>query len=362
MTSEFLLYKWEARASLLRGLVYRIYKSASRMGREVTAEGIMGAMTDTSQYEILFDRKDGEYISAGIGGIRTKTVRAGDTIEVECYPLTRIGAGARHAFENRKRQRKCQEAINRRNAEKKLRRYIEHNFTGEDWVITLTWDYGMIDRTAMSSGDANRLHYELGLPVDEEDARRALTNYFRRIKTRMRQAGEDPRELKHIYVLEITGPKSDGFHHYHFHLVLHAPGLTDLQLKALWPAGFCRTDRLSLRSEGAARIANYLTKQHTTEALTTEGKRLRRWGRSKNLADPVETVSDRKISRRRAAAIAADVQRDGREIFAAIYPGYQCVEAPTVRFSDFIAGAYIFARLRKVDMGLPWERNARRRQ
>lgn len=322
----------------------------------------MGAMCDASQYEILFDKTEGEYCQAGVGGIRTRTIRAGNTIEVECYPLTRIGAGVHQAWEGRRRQRACQEALNRKNAEKKLRRYIEHNFTPTDWVMTLTWDYGAIDRTTMSAEEADRLHYALGLPVDEEDARRALTNYLRRIRTRMRQAGEDSKELKYLYVLEITGPKADGFNHYHFHIVIHAPGLTDLQLKALWPAGFCRTDRLSLRSEGAARLASYMTKQHTTEAMTNEGKRLRRWGHSKNLADPVETVSDRKISRRRAAAIAADVQRDGRAIFEAVYPGYRCVEAPTVRFSDFVAGAYIFARLRKVDAAPPWERGKRGRR
>ena len=52
-------------------------------------------MDDTSRYEILFDLKRGEYRPAEVGGIRTRTVRAGDTIEVECYPLTRIGPAAR---------------------------------------------------------------------------------------------------------------------------------------------------------------------------------------------------------------------------------------------------------------------------
>lgn len=320
----------------------------------------MSAICDASQYEILFDRPEGEYQAAGVGGIRTRTIRAGETIEVECYPLTKVGAAARNAWEGRKRQRACQEALNRRNAEKKLRRYIEHNFTPTDWVLTLTWDYGAIDRTAMSARDADKAWYDMGLPVDEDDARRSLANYLRRIKTRMRRAGENPGTLKYIYVLEITNQRSDGFNHYHFHMVIHAPGLTDLQLKALWPAGFCRTDRLSLRSEGAARLANYMTKQHTTEALTNEGKRLRRWGHSKNLADPVETVSDRKVSRRRAAAIAVDVQNNGRAIFEAIYTGYRCVENPVVRFSDFVGGAYIYARLRKADAAPPWERGRRR--
>lgn len=318
-------------------------------------------MGDTSQYEILFDLPAGEYSPAEVGGIRTRTVRAGDTIEVECYPLTRIGSAAKVEAQRRRKQRACQEALNRRNAEKKIRRYIEENFTTRDWVLTLTWDYGQIDRFTMSGADADRLHGELGLPVDEEDARRALNNFYRRVKTRMRQLGQDPSQLRHIYVLEITKPKVGGWHHYHFHLVLHAPGLSDLDLKDLWPHGFARADRLSFRDEGPARLANYLTKGHTTEAVDNDGKRLRRWGHSKNLRAPVETVSDRKISRRRAARVAADVQQYGRAIFEGLYPGYQCVEEPVVRYSDFVAGAYISARLRRIDReSPPWERARRR--
>lgn len=316
---------------------------------------------DASQYEILYDLREGEYNPGEVGGIRTRTIRAGDTIEVECYPLTRIGGGAREEAQRRRRQRACQEALNRRNAEKKIRRYIETNFTPLDWVLTLTWDYGQIDRFTMSGEDADRLHGELGLPEQEEDARRALNNFYRRVKTRLRQLGRDSRELMHLYVLEITKPKTGGWHHYHFHLVLHAPGLSDTDIKALWPHGFVRADRLSFRDEGPARLASYMTKQHTAEAVELDGKRLRRWGHSKNLAEPTETVSDRKVSRRRAARVAEDVRQYGREIFERLYPGYRCVEEPVVRYSDFVAGAYISARLRKIDAAIvPWERTRRR--
>lgn len=316
--------------------------------------------TDTAQYEILYDLPAGEYSPAEVGGIRTRTIHAGRTIEVECYPLTRVGAKARLEAEARRKTRESQEKVNRRNAEKKIRRLVEVNFTGESWVLTLTWDYGQIDRFTMSESDADSLWSKLRLPMTEEDARRALNNFYRRVKTRMRQVGEDPAAFKHLYVLEITKPKVGGWEHYHFHLVLHAPGLSDLDLKNLWPYGFARCDRLSFRDEGPARLANYLTKGHTTEEVTRDGKRLRRWGRSKNLAEPTETVSDRKVSRRRAAKIAADVQKDGTAIFEKLYPGYKCVETPVVRYSDFAAGAYIYARLRRAeDTAPPWERARR---
>lgn len=317
-------------------------------------------LRDTSVYEILYDLPEGSYRPGEVGGIRTRTVRAGNTVEVECYPLIRLGATQRQRCESRRQQRECQEKLNRRNAEKKIRRMTEHNFTQEDWFGTLTWDYGRIDRFTMSQAEAQDLWEELRLPVEEEDARRELNNYFRRIKTRMRQRGEDPAGFKHIYVLELTRPRTDGYWHYHFHLVLHAPGLSDRELKDLWGQGFARFDRLSWQDEGPARLAHYLTKQHTTEAIDRRGRRLRRWGHSKNLKAPVERVSDRKLSRRRAQRIAEDVARNGVEIFERLYPGYKCVQTPEVRFSDYVPGAYIYARLRKIEDAPPWERTRKR--
>ena len=79
----------------LRGLVYRIYKlTIDKQRRHAVSQ-------DTSRYEILFDLPKGEYNAAEVGGIRTRTVRAGDTLEVECYPLTRIGPAAPSFFFDR---------------------------------------------------------------------------------------------------------------------------------------------------------------------------------------------------------------------------------------------------------------------
>lgn len=303
---------------------------------------------DTSRYEILYDLPKGEYNTAEVGGIRTRTIRAGDTLEVECYPLTRIGPAAREEVARRHRQRACQEAMNRRNAEKKVRRLIEHNFTTDSYVLTLTWDYGQIDRFQMSGEEADQMWQRLSLPIDEEDARRALNNFYRRVRTRMRQLGEDPRTLKYLYVLELTHQNKGPYTHYHFHMVIDAPGLGARELDGIWGIGFTRCDHLSKRGEGAARLGHYLTKHHTTEEVQEDGRRMRRWGRSKNLNEPPETVSDRRISRRRAAMIARDVMHDGMAIFNRIYDqqGYVCIEPPRVLFSDYVAGAYIYARLR----------------
>ena len=323
--------------------------------------------TDMSRYEILYDLPEGEYRPAEVGGIRTKTIRAGEFLEVECYPLTRVGSRAEAEARERHRQRACQEALNRRNAEKRVRRLICANFTTEDYVLTLTWDYGAIDRNTMSYADAENLWDSLGLPIDEDDARRELKNYFRRVKNRMQRLGQAPKDFKHLYVLEPTHiPRHEDreplYPHYHFHCVMHAPGLSRDALEELWPQGRAQCHRLSFGKdgEGPGGIASYLTKQHSTEAIDAEGRRLRRWGHSKNLIEPTVTVSDRRISRARAARIAEDVRRDGRAILEAVYEKYRCIEPPTVRYSDYVAGAYICARLRKIADMPPLERHGAR--
>ena len=304
-------------------------------------------------YEILYDLPEGEYDDREVGGIRTKTIRAGKAIEVECYPLVKLGESAREEY-RRRTQRPCQAALNRRNAEKRIRRLIDENFTPEDYVLTLTWDYGVIDRWRMSHEAALKKWDQARLPVDEDDARRALNNWFRRSKGLVRRRGCDPAEFKHLYVLESTREPRDEDPralpaHYHFHLVVHAPGLTADDLKELWPHGDVHADRLSLRDDGPARLAAYITKSHGVERVDGSGRRLRRWGHSKNLREPTVTVSDRKISRRRAALVARDVSAFGRQIFEALYPGYVLAAEPVVRFSDFVAGAYIYARMRRRD-------------
>ena len=45
--------------------------------------------------------------------------------------------------------------------------------------------------------------------------------------------------------------------------------------------------------------------------------------------------------------IAADVRENGVEIFAKLYQEYRLTELPVVRMSDFVAGAYIYARMQK---------------
>lgn len=309
-------------------------------------------MVRERDYEILYDLKEGEQGERAVGGIRTRTTRAGNALDVECYPILRLEAPVREEV-RRRRSSPAQAALNRRRAARRIRMLIEGNFDGRAFVVTLTFDYGIIrQRDMMRHEELLRAWEAQGLPVEERDAARALGNYLKRIRYHMARAGHGPGELKYLYVLETTHEPRDGDPNplpprFHFHMVIRAPGLTRERLKALWPWGFVQADELTLRDEGAARIAGYMTKGRGAERTRADGRRLRRWAASKNLREPTVRVSDRKVSRRAAARVAEDVRQWGREIFERLYPGYRCVELPEVRYSDFAPGAYIYARLRR---------------
>ena len=301
----------------------------------------MAALMDGRRYEILYDQKDGEYSPAEVGGIRTKTIRAGKALEVECYPL--IKANLEADRERRKRKSsKAQEHLNLMNARKKVRRMLETNFTEKDISMTLTFDYGFIDRGNENMREMAEAFEKMDVPTDDQQARKYIKNFLARVRRMMKRMGHDPKELKYLYVIESTAePRDEDINalpmRYHYHLVISAPGLSRDNLESCWPHGYANADRLQMR-DGLEALANYITKQR---------RFFRRWAHSKNLKQPDIRVSDRKVSRRRAAMVAADVQAYGREIFEKLYPGYVCTNDPVVRYSDFVAGAYIYARMLK---------------
>ena len=301
-------------------------------------------------YEILYDLGDGEYSEAGVGGIRTRTWRAGDTLEVCCFPILRLSHDAQRERERRESSA-AQEALNLRRARQRVRLLIEGNFDENDYVVHPTYDYSVAETTFQTRAQAIAAMEKAGLPLDEDDARRDMRNYLKRIRRAMRRAGHDPKELKYLYVMESSHePRDEDPNplpaHYHFHMVIHAPGLTRDQLEALWGKGYCNTRRLDFRDNGLAALANYITKQRRMNG-SGGARRTRRWACSKNLKQPEERVSDRKVSRRRAALVAEDVRQFGREIFERCYPGYRVMEQPEVRMSAFASGAYIYARMRR---------------
>lgn len=298
---------------------------------------------DTARYEILFDLQEGQIDQKAIGAIKTRTIRAGDSIEIEAFPVTRITEAAKR--EKRKRQSsKAQQQLNLSNTRKRVRRLLETNFHEGDIALHLTFDYGIVDRSSCNLLDVREEMREAGYPMDDDDARRILRNFIKRLRRLIAKRGGKGADLKYLYVMETTKePEIDDTNalpaRYHFHMVLsHEPGSIGIHdMQALWPWGYTKAEPLDFRFNGLEGLAAYITKQR---------KCVKRWAHSQNLREPIETISHRKISKAKAAKIAGDVSMNGREILEKLYPGY-AFEKCDVRYSDFVAGAYIYARLRK---------------
>lgn len=299
-------------------------------------------LSDASKYEILYDLPGGEYSKTEVGGIRTKTTIAGDSLEIDAFPILRVSTEARREKERRK-SGKWQKLLNERNSERRFRTLAEVNFGAGDWVAHPTFDYGFVDYGMSSKADTRAWLKNNGYPMDDEDATRIMSNFIRRLKRRIRKKGGDEKAFKYIYVVETTRqPRDDDPDplppRYHYHMIFSGLGILTIDdINACWTFGYSKAAPVDMRYNGLEGLSKYFTKRQ-------KGKR--KWVPSKNLKQPTIKRSDRKISRARAAKIAADVQHNGREILETLYPGYRC-ERVEVKYSDFVDGAYIYARLRR---------------
>lgn len=297
-----------------------------------------------TDYEILFDLPQGEYDGRGLDGVRTLTWRAGSSLEIACFPIAKLSREARREAK-RRRTSPAMARINARNTERHIIRLIEANFRErEAAVVTGTYayptaDYGMCDLEELTG-----IYRERRLPWEMERVRMDVRNWLAKLRRRVVKVGGDPRAFKWLVRIE-EGKDPPGVAlppRFHFHAVVEGPGLDGETVKALWEEkhGRAHVDPLRLKDDGAGQLARYFCKQKSGG---------RWWSHSRNLKIVQPTVSDRKVSRRRLARVAADIMRDGRDILENLYPGYRLVEKPVVRYSDFVPGAYLYARMRRRD-------------
>ena len=299
----------------------------------------------TSDYEILFDLPAGEYDGRGIDGVRTVTWRAGDMLEVACHPIVRLTQEARREAK-RRRTSPAMARINARNTERHMMRLIEANFPAGAAVITGTYaypaqgDYGMMNARDMAAEyEARKLPWEL------ERVRMDVRNWLNRLRRLVVKWGGDPaRDFKWLVRIEAgKEPPLPGIPpKFHFHAIVEGPGLDPEACKMMWEDkhGRAHADPLCLKDDGAARLARYFCKQRSGG---------RWWSHSRNLKIVRPTVSDRRMSRHRLARVAADLRANGREIFERLYPSFRVVELPEAHYSDYVAGAYIYCRMRRRD-------------
>ena len=306
------------------------------------------------QYEVLYQEAAGpvtaERIALGrTGAQRTQTTTAGDMLYIRSYPVWKTsgdGGRAKRVKPTKEAQRK----LNQRNRRLYVEQLAHANFGREDYYLTLT--YTETPRQGMRLTD----DYWYDEPLDMDDAKKHLSAYLTRLKRRVRRLGGD---LKYIAVTEETWSRHADAHddhaRYHHHLILSCPSVSRDEVEQLWQdmghsAGRTNCQRLQPDGSGIAALAQYIMKAEDGEKRRDRNGKLyyqHRYTCSRNLKKPVTRTSDHKISRRRVAMVAMDVMHDGMDIFRALYPGYEPTEAPRIYISDYVAGAYIYCRMRR---------------
>lgn len=260
---------------------------------------IAGEQTREEKLEMLSRRNVKSY--------RAKTYRSGELLECEAFPIWKNRGQWKRAKRHRP-TRAAQMIVNQKNTKKRMIRYINVNFSANDIWLTLTyrgWE----------------------VPKDEKQAYKDIKNFIERIKYKRKKKGLP--QLKYIYVIEW---KEERCHH---HLIISG-GLDRDEVEACWTKGRKQARRLQPDDYGLTGLACYLSKGSKGE---------RRWGHSKNLKYPEPTISERKLSRKKVERLAL-LETEAKEILEKAYPGYRFLDIE-IRFSAVVAGAYVYARMRK---------------
>ena len=239
---------------------------------------------------------------------REKLYYCGEYLTAYLYPVfqERPVGGKR---KKRKPSSEAQKKLNERHKKEKLLRLEHANFTPDDLEIHMTYREE---------------------PESEEEARRHLSNFLRRVRRYMKKHGLG--ELKYIAVTE-RGKRGGRFHHH----VTIGGGIDRNTLESMWEHGYANSRRLQFTEEGLEGLVNYISKSPV-------GKKA--WTASKNLVDPEPKIRDGRVSAKKAKDMAEHIQDSGR--FEELYPGYLLSKAE-VFHNDVNGGNYIVAQLYRAD-------------
>lgn len=245
------------------------------------------------------------------GYYRTKSIRSGDMLEIEAYPM--LPRAEERALRKRNPTPEAMRKLNEKNARKRFRRLAEINFSDRaDYYFT-----GTIESRAGES-----------LPSLSE-TEKIFKAFTRRLNRKRKRAGLE--NAKYMAVIEgyEEGSKTVRLH---VHALIEG-GLSRDAVEELWTAGLSQCRRLS--KPMLDRLCGYLLKD-------PRGKK--RWHYSKgNLRQPVVRVADRKITSKAAWRVASDTEGRAAAL-EKLYPGYR-LEKIDVKGNPYVPGVYITARL-----------------
>ena len=132
-------------------------------------------LEDLYNPSILGEESREEYIRRKFGPLRraricTRTIMAGDMVEIDMYPAFLRKDMSRAA--KAKASREAQKNLNNKNRIKNLVRLVNANFCKRDYIVHLT--------------------YEDGYLPTEERAKKDMVNYLERVKRRRKKQGLPP--------------------------------------------------------------------------------------------------------------------------------------------------------------------------
>lgn len=243
---------------------------------------------------------------------RVKTIKSGEMLECEIYPIWKTNKGKR---KNRcKPSRKAQKNLNDKNTKKNIIRLVNTNFSKKDIWATFTYD-------------------NKHLPADAEQAKRDMQNYIRRLKRYIKN--NHLPELKYVYVTEFEEDKKKGKIRVHHHIILNFRDRD--KAEEMWDkGGITNARKLQPTSHMLEGLVRYITKD-------PKGKK--RYTTSQNLQKPKITIADNKVTKRKAEKIARE-PNTASDIFQKLYKGYIFKDID-IRYSNYVSGAYLYVRMRK---------------
>lgn len=189
-----------------------------------------------------------------------EVVKAGNTIEVSKYYSSRFNKKGVKRGDKKELTTEEQKKVNKRAAEKKLRRLINENFQEGDTHLVL--DYKLSERPAGKKE----------MRVDADDFLKEMRKLYKSLGL----------VFKYIHVMEIG--KKGALHH---HLVINTPDeVSQRAITKAWK-GRGRTHFNPLDESGQyAKLASYLIKQSDGMLKDPDALQGKRWNSSKNLRKP----------------------------------------------------------------------------
>lgn len=231
--------------------------------------------------------------------------KCGDYLEIDLFPVFEYQRGRK---KKRKPTSEIQKRLNQKNAERKLIRLLNTNFTEKDIRFDLTYR-------------------EEKNPSSPEEAQKELQNFLRRVKRYRKK--NNLTDLRYVAVTEI-GEKKGRVHHH----IIMSGDINISKLAKIWGRGYTTAKPLQFDNFGIAGIAKYLIKNPVLK---------KRWSASRNLKKPKTSKRDGRLPQFKVEEFGRSGDDNKNEI-EKLYKGYLLAGCETY-YNDFNGRYYLTIRM-----------------